>query len=82
MRLIDADEVINIAKNTYTEEDVLKIAWLLCHTPTAYDVEKVVVEVEKYFDDEIGKWVKGTEPLELYEYKKDVPNIVRKDGVE
>ena len=41
-RLLDIDEVIRIAKDTFPKEDVRKIAWVLCHTPTAYDVEKVV----------------------------------------
>lgn len=81
-RLVDIDEVIKVAENTFPQEDVRKIMWVLCHTPTAYDVEKVMAEVEKYFDDEIDKWVKGTEPQELYEYKEKVPMIVRKGGVE
>jgi tRNA A58 N-methylase Trm61 len=46
-RLVDIDEVIRIAKDTFSEEDVRKIAWVLCYTPTAYDVEKVVAELEK-----------------------------------
>lgn len=44
-RLLDIDEVIRIAKDTFPKEDVRKIAWVLCHTPTAYDVEKVVAEL-------------------------------------
>ena len=45
-RLIDIDEVIKVAENTFPQEDVRKIMWVLCHTPTAYDVEKVVAELE------------------------------------
>jgi hypothetical protein len=46
-RLVDIDEVIRIAKDTFPPEDVQRVAWVLCHTPTAYDVEKVVAELEK-----------------------------------
>lgn len=46
-RLVDIDEVIRIAKDTFPKEDVRKIAWVLCYTPTAYDVEKVVAELEE-----------------------------------
>lgn len=46
-RLVDIDEVIRIAKDTFPKEDVRKIAWVLCYTPTAYDVEKVIAELEK-----------------------------------
>lgn len=41
-RLVDLNEVIRVAKNTFPEEDVRKIMWVLCYTPTAYDIEKVV----------------------------------------
>lgn len=46
-RLVDIDEVIRVAKNTFPEEDVRKIAWVLCHTPTVYSPEKVVEELER-----------------------------------
>jgi hypothetical protein len=46
-RLVDIDEVIRVAKNTFPEEDVRKIAWVLCHTPTVYNLEKVVEELER-----------------------------------
>ena len=46
-RLVDIDEVIKVAENAFPQEDVRKIMWVLCHTPTAYDVEKVVAELEK-----------------------------------
>ena len=45
-RLVAIDEVIRVAENTFPKEDVRKIMWVLCHTPTAYDVEKVVAELE------------------------------------
>ena len=40
-RLVDIDEVIRIAENTFPQEDVRKIMWVLCHTPTAYDISKM-----------------------------------------
>jgi hypothetical protein len=46
-RLVDIDEVIRIAKDTFPKEDVRKIAWVLCYTPKAYDVEKVVAGLEE-----------------------------------
>lgn len=46
-RLVDIDEVIRVAENTFPKEDVQKIMWILCHTPTAYDVEKVVEELKE-----------------------------------
>ena len=45
-RLVDIDEVIKVAENTFPQEDVRKIMWVLCHTPTAYDISKVVGELE------------------------------------
>ncbi len=47
VRLLDLEEIIRVAKNTFPNEDVLKIAWVITHTPTAYDVEKVVAEIKK-----------------------------------
>jgi hypothetical protein len=81
-RLVDIDEVIRVAKNTFPKEDVLKMAWVLAYTPTAYDVDKAAEAVEQYFDNELEQWFKGTEPQELYEYKENVLKIVRKGGVE
>ncbi len=52
-RLLDMEEIIKVAKNTFPNEDVLKIAWVLTHTPTAYDVERVVAEIE---------WMFGVDP--------------------
>lgn len=46
-RLLDMEEIIKFAKTTYPTEDVKKITWLLCHTPTAYDVDKVVEGLEE-----------------------------------
>ena len=45
-RLVDIDEVIKVAENTFPQEDMRKIMWVLCHAPTAYDIEKVVAELE------------------------------------
>ena len=46
-RLVDIDEVIRVAKNTFPEEDVRKIAWVLCHTPTVYNPEKIIEELKE-----------------------------------
>ena len=46
-RLLDMEEIIKVAQNKFPNEDVLKIVWVLTHTPTAYDVEKVVEEIEE-----------------------------------
>lgn len=46
-RLVDIDEVIKVAENAFPQEDVRKIMWVLCHTPTAYDISKVVAELEE-----------------------------------
>lgn len=47
MRLIDVDNVISVAEGEFSEEDVSKIRWLLSHIGTAYDIDKVVEELEK-----------------------------------
>lgn len=73
-RLVDIDEVIKVAKNTFPQEDVRKIMWVLCHTPTAYDVEKVVAELEELKEKSLSSYD--------YETMKIVIDIVRKDGVE
>jgi hypothetical protein len=46
-RLLDAKEIIRIAESEFDENDMFKIRWLIAHTPTAYDIEKVVAELEK-----------------------------------
>lgn len=81
-RLVDIDEVIRIAENTFPQEDVRKIMWVLCHTPTAYDISKVVAELEELKNDRDCQTY-------CYEfYKKKCKNydkaidIVRKGGVE
>lgn len=80
-RLVDIDEVIRVAKDTFPEEDVLKIAWVITHTPTAYDIEKVVTELE-----EKSKWyISGEGKITWYEkgIKKDEAlEIVRKGVIE
>lgn len=55
-RLVDIDEVIKVTENTFPKEDVRKIAWVLCYTPTAYDVEKVVAELEESMNDAKNLW--------------------------
>ena len=91
-RLVDIDEVIRVAENTFPQEDVRKIAWVLCYTPTAYDVEKVVEELneatikiaQKYLD-----MVDGKETQSIATYNEFVLTLlnrimkqIRKGGVE
>ena len=71
MRLIDADELIE----EYPQASGLKL--VIENAPTAYDVEKVVAELEEY---EQGR-------LEMYDWQgqsavSDAIDIVRKGGVE
>ena len=84
-RLVDIDEVIRVAENTFPQEDVRKIAWVLCYTPTAYDVEKVVAELESkryyreltnYYGDIIG--VHNIDTIEI----DNAIEIVKRGGVE
>lgn len=46
-RLIDPDMVISIAKGEFGKDDLSKIVWLISHVPTAYDVDKVVGQLEE-----------------------------------
>ena len=85
-RLVDIDEVIRIAKDTFPKEDVRKIAWVLCHTPTAYDVSKVVAEIKRKYCKKCRN-ILGAVGAEEYckEQKCEIDelcDIVRKGGVE
>lgn len=64
MRLIDVDNVISVAEGEFSEEDVSKIRWLISHIGTAYDVDKVVKELEqrKVFHKKLANYesVNGT----------------------
>ena len=79
-RLVDIDEVIKVAENTFPQEDVRKIMWVLCHTPTAYDISKVVAELEE------AKFLMPPENDNHYAdnglFLEDAIDIVRKGGVE
>ena len=77
-RLVDIDEVIRIAENTFPQEDVRKIMWVLCHTPTAYDVEKVVAELEDLEED----FCQCFEKCEEQCFIQRVTDIVKRGGVE
>lgn len=86
-RLLDMEEIIKFAKTTYPTEDVKKITWLLCHTPTAYDVEKVVEEILAQFGCKDCEYADETDKHACImccekEVLDDICNIVRKGGVE
>lgn len=55
-RLIDADALIELSRKTFSRAD--GFVWLINEQPTAYDVEKVVAELEyeaklqKLFEEE------------------------------
>lgn len=83
MRLIDADE---LKKSGYrlVHIDNLKPkqsckSW--AEVPTAYDVEKVVECIHKYFSKKINDCNGNIVPHEILEYNKAICEIVRKGGV-
>lgn len=83
MRLIDADELINILEwNKGQDRDVLvsinNLIKLVKARPTAYDVDKVVEELEEYSNaDEAERH--GTIPvIEL----DDAIEIVKRGGID
>lgn len=78
-RLVDIDEVIRVAENTFPKEDVRKIMWVLCHTPTAYDVEKVVAELDNAESVKVfGSLNSGNRLIPV----SDAIDIVKRGGVE
>lgn len=77
-RLVDIDEVIKVAENAFPQEDVRKIMWVLCHTPTAYDVEKVVAEVKKLDLDGVSMVEDGKYKLVR---KNEVISLIQTNGV-
>ena len=82
-RLVAIDEVIRVAENTFPKEDVRKIMWVLCHTPTAYDVEKVVAELKKNKVSNVDLYDENNESWndDIVSFDTTI-NIVRKGGVE
>lgn len=78
-RLVDIDEVIKVAENTFPQEDVRKIMWVLCHTPTAYSIEKVVAELEELPNREADYYYAHSNDVIDRENAID---IVRKGGAE
>lgn len=78
-RLVDIDEVIKVAKNAFPQEDVRKIMWVLCHTPTAYDISKVVAELESLSNAEADYYYATSNDVIDRENAID---IVKRGGVE
>lgn len=58
MRLIDADALIEEARELHIDDFMLVMA-MANKQPTAYDAEKVVAELEKLKTDEYYKSVEG-----------------------
>ena len=66
-RLVDVDELMRIANSEFSENDLFKINWLISHTPTAYDVDEVLIKqleegcfkVDELLDDSIDIVRKG-----------------------
>lgn len=78
-RLVDIDEVIKVAENTFPQEDVRKIMWVLCHTPTAYDISKVVAELEEMPNREADHYYANSNDVID---REDAIDIVKRGGVE
>ena len=78
-RLVDIDEVIKVAENTFPQEDVRKIMWVLCHTPTAYDISKVVAELEELPNREADYYYAHSNDVID---REDAIEIVKRGGVE
>ena len=55
MKLIDADAFMEIVNREYPCENRIDIKNLIDMTPTAYDVDKVVEELEKYLIQMVGR---------------------------
>lgn len=95
MRLIDADTLIKHLreyKTLYgvpmTERDKQMVHYVIGHIknlePTAYDVEKVVAELESFAKLAEDRWVNGTSNHAYQEHKCWVKaiDIVKRGGVE
>lgn len=78
-RLVDIDEVIKVAENTFPQEDVRKIMWVLCYTPKAYDVSRVVAELEEMPNRESDYYYAHSNDVID---REDAIDIVKRGGVE
>jgi hypothetical protein len=98
MRLIDADKLIEHLKATYNhEKDVINSYWLLNtlidkvdEVPTAYDVDKVVEQLEKKiqthtrcieYEKKNGMITEEFQQRKAVEVLKDAIEIVKGGGV-
>lgn len=84
MRLIDADTVISVAEGEFSEEDVSKIRWLISHIGTAYELNKVVEELEKLRDKAHECFCIGHDTEDMAEYNAfdTAIEIVKEGGKE
>lgn len=86
-RLIDADALLDrISLNYNNHQNITAGAMkdMINTTPTAYDTEKVVAELESFVKLAEDRWVNGTSNYAYQEHKCWVKaiDIVRKGGVE
>ena len=92
-RLIDADELLTRIRLNYNNHQNVSagaIKDIIDTTRTAYDVERVVEELERLMVKTISKMVESKETPEWFyevkigEYinKKEIINIIRKGGIE
>lgn len=70
---VEADQG-GIGMDFVTFEDLIK------EQPTAYDVDKVVDGIHKYFCEVIEKRPEDNVPFEILDYSKAVCNIIRNGG--
>ena len=84
MRLIDANELIEIVKGSEELLDFQKDELIACvdACDTAYNVEKVLGQIKDYFFEVIDNCEEENIPHEILEYNKAICEIVRKGGVE
>ena len=84
MRLIDANELIEIVKGSEELLDFQKDELIACvdACDTAYNVEKVLGQIKDYFFKVIDNCEEENIPHEILEYNKAICEIVRKGGVE
>lgn len=68
MRLIDADEVIEYINRTPLSESAKGTIYnLIANQPTAYDVRKVVEQLEEYSTPEIINTIAGKKVVKVKE---------------
>ena len=78
-RLVDVDDILSTAEGEFGKDDVDKIRWLLAHIGTAYDVEKVIAQLEFRKSYLSYKGLIVSIPVVTFE---NVMEIVKRGGVD